>query len=192
MASLTAPRRLALEYLYRAPSSSRLECPLKLSLRHRPRPQSCTRTTPSFASCSFSTTTPFAARPSTSRTRDVSPKILRKPSSKAPPASSSEPESPDLEAIRAAEKKEAMLRAARLRRTEQLREEASEEQKKEQAKKEYDNRYNTAARKYRLFIIAMPILLVTSYMLFVRILRGNDPNGKPITQKKEEEQETGS
>ncbi|KAJ3507970.1 hypothetical protein NM208_g15888 [Fusarium decemcellulare] len=120
------------------------------------------------------------------------PQDLAKAFSKEPPASSSEPESPDLEAIRAAEKKEALLRAARLRRTEQLREEASEEQKKEQAKKEYDNRYNTAARKYRLFIIAMPILLVTSYMLFVRILRGNDPNGKPITQKKEEEQQTGS
>lgn len=43
-----------------------------------------------------------------------------------------------------------------------------EEAKKQLAKKEYQKRYNSAARKWVSSIIALPILLVTSYYLFDR------------------------
>lgn len=72
------------------------------------------------------------------------------------------------DAVRTAEAREAALRAARLRRQAQRVDLADEEAKKAEAKKEYQKKYKTAARKWTSTIIALPILLVTSYYLFGR------------------------
>lgn len=63
-----------------------------------------------------------------------------------------------------AERREAQLRIARLRRVDQEAQQAA----KEEAEKAYKERYNGAARRWVSGIIAMPILLVTSWYLFDR------------------------
>lgn len=68
-------------------------------------------------------------------------------------------------ATKVAEAREAALRAARLRRSAETETEAK---LKSVEKKAYDKRYKTAARKWVSGMIALPILLVTSYYLFDR------------------------
>ncbi|KAJ4167574.1 hypothetical protein NW754_011393 [Fusarium falciforme] len=50
---------------------------------------------------------------------------------------------------------------------------------KAEKEKEYKKRYNSAARKWTASIIALPILLVTSYYLFDRLVRGNKQKEMP-------------
>ncbi|KAM0262101.1 hypothetical protein ACHAQJ_001842 [Trichoderma viride] len=78
-------------------------------------------------------------------------------------------------ALRTAEARESALRAARMRRLAQRQDREAEEAKKQEAKKEYKKRYNVAARKWVSTIIALPILLVTSYYLFDRLALGKQP-----------------
>ncbi|KAL7956987.1 hypothetical protein V8C34DRAFT_286855 [Trichoderma compactum] len=78
-------------------------------------------------------------------------------------------------ALRTAEARDSALRAARMRRLAQQQDRLAEEAKKKDAKKEYKRRYDTAARKWVSTIIALPILLVTSYYLFDRLALRNEP-----------------
>ncbi|KAF7553911.1 hypothetical protein G7Z17_g3260 [Cylindrodendrum hubeiense] len=119
----------------------------------------------------------------TIRITPSTPKVSRPAPSPASPVAPG----PTKEAITAAEQREASLRVARLRRADKRQEEALEEAKKKLAKKEYQKRYNTAARKWVSSIIALPILLVTSYYLFDRLALGNEQ--KTLPKKKEEENE---
>ncbi|KAK7423970.1 hypothetical protein QQZ08_008794 [Neonectria magnoliae] len=64
--------------------------------------------------------------------------------------------------------REQVLRIARLQRAGHRKEEIFEVQKKKLAQLDYISRYNSAARKWVSSIIALPILLVTSYYLFDR------------------------
>lgn len=63
-----------------------------------------------------------------------------------------------------AEKREAQLRTARLRRVDQEAQQAAQEE----AERAYKERYKGAARRWVSGMIAMPILLVTSWYLFDR------------------------
>lgn len=76
--------------------------------------------------------------------------------------------SPELEAMRAAEVRDAGLRAARLRRAAQKKEQVVEEERERGRRREWQTRYNSTARKWTLGMIATPIALVTSYYLFDR------------------------
>lgn len=58
--------------------------------------------------------------------------------------------------------REETLRTARLRRIDRER----EAERQEKAREEYKERYDGAARRYRMFMVGMPILLVTSYYLY--------------------------
>ncbi|KAL7944898.1 hypothetical protein V8C42DRAFT_324037 [Trichoderma barbatum] len=78
-------------------------------------------------------------------------------------------------AFRTAEARDSALRAARMRRLAQQQDRLAEEAKKTEEKREYKKRYNVAARKWVSTIIALPILLVTSYYLFDRLALGNQP-----------------
>ncbi|KAL7906063.1 hypothetical protein GGI35DRAFT_482849 [Trichoderma velutinum] len=78
-------------------------------------------------------------------------------------------------ALRTAEARDSALRAARMRRLAQQQDRLAEDAKKQEAKKEYKRRYDTAARKWVSTIIALPILLVTSYYLFDRLALKNEP-----------------
>ncbi|KAL7939251.1 hypothetical protein V8C35DRAFT_286151 [Trichoderma chlorosporum] len=78
-------------------------------------------------------------------------------------------------ALRTAEARDSALRAARMRRLAQQQDRLAEEAKKKEEKREYKKRYNTAARKWVSTIIALPIMLVTSYYLFDRLALGNQP-----------------
>ncbi|EGR48461.1 uncharacterized protein TRIREDRAFT_107918 [Trichoderma reesei QM6a] len=75
-------------------------------------------------------------------------------------------------ALRTAEMRESALRAARLRRLAQHQDRLAEEEKKREEKREYKRRYDGAARRWVSTIIALPILLVTSYYLFDRLVLG--------------------
>ncbi|KAM6485180.1 hypothetical protein HDV62DRAFT_354310 [Trichoderma sp. SZMC 28011] len=78
-------------------------------------------------------------------------------------------------ALRTAEARDSALRAARMRRLAQQQDRLAEEAKKKEEKREYKRRYDTAARKWVSTIIALPILLVTSYYLFDRLALRNEP-----------------
>lgn len=64
--------------------------------------------------------------------------------------------------------------AERARRTREAILQAAEERRKErgESEEEYKDRYKTAARKWIVTISALPILLVTSYMLYDRLALG--------------------
>ncbi|OAA52094.1 hypothetical protein NOR_00687 [Metarhizium rileyi] len=70
------------------------------------------------------------------------------------------------------EAKDAALRAVRMKRTVEGETKAA---MKEAAKKDYQRRYDVAARKWVSTMIALPILIVTSYYLFDRLALGNGP-----------------
>ncbi|KAH7166290.1 hypothetical protein EDB81DRAFT_282868 [Dactylonectria macrodidyma] len=72
------------------------------------------------------------------------------------------------EAIHAAEKREATLREGRLKRAHQREAEAIELDKKEKAIAEYQERSKTIRRIWTIWIMMMPVILVTSYYLFDR------------------------
>jgi hypothetical protein len=74
--------------------------------------------------------------------------------------------------------KEAALRAALLR---QLAEAESKAEAKKSSQQEYQRRYNTAARKWVSTMIALPILLVTSYYLFDRRKFPLSQGPEPVT-----------
>ncbi|CAM1508544.1 Fc.00g053920.m01.CDS01 [Cosmosporella sp. VM-42] len=95
------------------------------------------------------------------------------------PGSAASEHVPKPDAVRTAEVREAALRAARLRRAGQREDAAVEAEKKELAKKEYQRRYKTNVRKWVSSIIAMPILLVTSYYLFDRLALKTPPKRMP-------------
>ncbi|KAL6876899.1 hypothetical protein J3F83DRAFT_426821 [Trichoderma novae-zelandiae] len=78
-------------------------------------------------------------------------------------------------ALRTAEQRESALRAARLRRLAQHQDRLAEEAKAREARRAYKRRYDGAARKWVSTIIALPILLVTSYYLFDRLVLGRQP-----------------
>ncbi|KAM4055979.1 hypothetical protein HRG_002904 [Hirsutella rhossiliensis] len=72
------------------------------------------------------------------------------------------------EALRTAEAREAALRVARMRRLDE-RENRSREAAEEKLKRDsYQGRYKSASKKWTSTIVALPILLVTSYYLFQR------------------------
>lgn len=72
------------------------------------------------------------------------------------------------EALRTAEAREAALRVARIRRLDE-RETRSRDAAEERHKQDsYQDRYKSASRKWTSSIVALPILLVTSYYLFER------------------------
>ena len=72
------------------------------------------------------------------------------------------------DAVRTAEAREAALRAARLRRAAQREDAEAAMASKNEKQNESERRYKTAARKWVSTIVALPILLVTSYYLFDR------------------------
>ncbi|KAH0489407.1 hypothetical protein TgHK011_009839 [Trichoderma gracile] len=78
-------------------------------------------------------------------------------------------------ALRTAEMRESALRAARLRRLAQRQDRLAEEEKAKEEKRAYKRRYDGAARRWVSTIIALPILLVTSYYLFDRLVLGKKP-----------------
>lgn len=84
------------------------------------------------------------------------------------PASTTQTPSPTTDAVRAAEQREMQLRWARIRRQDERKQQMEEEERKKQAKREYQEKYNTKARKWTSSIIALPILLVTTYYLVDR------------------------
>ncbi|KAH6609044.1 hypothetical protein Trco_002390 [Trichoderma cornu-damae] len=89
----------------------------------------------------------------------------------ASPASSSSSSSSSTAtaaALRTAEARESALRAARLRRLAQRQDREAEEARRREEKEEYTKKYDVAARKWVSTMIALPILLVTSYYLFDR------------------------
>ncbi|KAI0837044.1 hypothetical protein F5Y06DRAFT_90698 [Hypoxylon sp. FL0890] len=43
--------------------------------------------------------------------------------------------------------------------------------------------YKQAARKYTQVLVALPILLVTSYFLFDRLVLGHEPKPRPLPQR---------
>ncbi|TFB02810.1 hypothetical protein CCMA1212_005233 [Trichoderma ghanense] len=71
--------------------------------------------------------------------------------------------------------RESALRAARLRRLAQRQDRLAEEDKAQEEKREYKRRYDGAARRWVSTIIALPILFVTSYYLFDRLVLGKKP-----------------
>ncbi|KAI9152009.1 Transcription elongation factor SPT5 [Paramyrothecium foliicola] len=84
------------------------------------------------------------------------------------PASSVASPAVTAEAVRTAEEREASLRAARLRRIAQREDMEAQLVREQEKKEESQRRYKTAARKWVSSIVALPILLVTSYYLFDR------------------------
>ncbi|KAL6849710.1 hypothetical protein ACO1O0_009253 [Amphichorda felina] len=83
------------------------------------------------------------------------------------------------DAAEQAERRESQLRTARLRRVDQDAQQAA----KEEAQRTYKERYDGAARRWVSGIIAMPILLVTSWYLFDRLALGNQPKSIPKVDK---------
>ncbi|KAK4078421.1 hypothetical protein PCL_07192 [Purpureocillium lilacinum] len=79
--------------------------------------------------------------------------------------------------VRTAEAREAALRAARMRRASEREDRDKEDAHRRQEHDDYQKRYNTAARKWVSSIIALPILLVTSYYLFDRYGAAADQGG---------------
>jgi cytochrome c-type biogenesis protein CcmH/NrfG len=71
-------------------------------------------------------------------------------------------------ARRAFERREAALQAAKERR-----------QRGEETEEEYNNRYKEAKSKWVRTMIALPILLVTSYYLFERLALGKEAKTLP-------------
>lgn len=116
---------------------------------------------------SYATGTNNTPRDSPSKTERISPSANRRISAQQRP-----PTSASNEPIKAAEAREAALRAARLRRRLQQQDEVIEEAKKAdaeaEAKEDYQRRYKQNARKYISSMIAIPIALVTSWHLFDR------------------------
>ncbi|PNY18345.1 Uncharacterized protein TCAP_07541 [Tolypocladium capitatum] len=84
-------------------------------------------------------------------------------------------------AMRTAEARESALRAARMRRQAEREDRQSEEAKKRLESEKYQKRYKTAARKWVSSLIALPILLVTSYYLFDRLALGHAQKSMPKT-----------
>ena len=70
--------------------------------------------------------------------------------------------------MRTAEARESALRAARMRRQAEREDMKVEEAKRRLENDKYQKRYKSAARKWVSSLIALPILLVTSYYLFDR------------------------
>ncbi|KAF4977108.1 hypothetical protein FZEAL_6296, partial [Fusarium zealandicum] len=167
MTIAAAPRRLLLEHLYGSSSRIYLGCPpLKLS---RPRSRA-----PTTRPCAFSTTTPGAARSGPEKTDEQSDTLMT---------------TAERSAIRAAERREATLQAGRRRRAEEQEQRALDKQREEEDRKEYEKRYKNATRKWVRSIIAMPILLVTSYYLFDRLVLKNDPMLLPLEEEEKGEEE---
>ena len=104
--------------------------------------------------------------PSKSPSAPAKPPLL-KPSSTGRPTQPVTPGAVPLtagDAAGRAEKREAQLRTARLRRVDQEAQQAAQEE----AERAYKERYKGAARRWVSGMIAMPILLVTSWYLFDR------------------------
>ncbi|KAJ6438723.1 Aminotransferase class-III [Purpureocillium lavendulum] len=84
------------------------------------------------------------------------------------PPTSASPQGKDWAGVRTAEAREAALRAARMMRVSEKEERDNEDAQRRREHEEYRKRYKTAARKWVSSIIALPIMLVTSYYLFDR------------------------
>ncbi|KND93724.1 hypothetical protein TOPH_01898 [Tolypocladium ophioglossoides CBS 100239] len=84
-------------------------------------------------------------------------------------------------AMRTAEARESALRAARMRRQAEREDRLSEEAKRRLENEKYQKRYKAAARKWVSSLIALPILLVTSYYLFDRLALGHAQKSMPKT-----------
>ncbi|KAL6887505.1 hypothetical protein HDV57DRAFT_488985 [Trichoderma longibrachiatum] len=93
----------------------------------------------------------------------------------SPPSLAGQGKEADGEALRTAEMRESALRAARLRRAAQRQDRRAEEARAAEERREYKRRYDGAARRWVSTIIALPILLVTSYYLFDRLVLGKKP-----------------
>ncbi|KAL7807490.1 hypothetical protein V8C44DRAFT_337214 [Trichoderma aethiopicum] len=93
----------------------------------------------------------------------------------SPPSLAGQGKEAEGEALRTAEMRESALRAARLRRAAQRQDRRAEEARAAEERREYKRRYDGAARRWVSTIIALPILLVTSYYLFDRLVLGKKP-----------------
>ncbi|PHH93257.1 hypothetical protein CDD83_9527 [Cordyceps sp. RAO-2017] len=82
-------------------------------------------------------------------------------------------------ALRNAEAREAALRAARARRRGDRDDCEAAAAKKRLEEEDYRKRYRSAARKWVAGMTALPFLIVTSYMLFDRLVLGNTPKQLP-------------
>ncbi|KAG8416049.1 hypothetical protein J3459_013851 [Metarhizium acridum] len=71
-----------------------------------------------------------------------------------------------------AETRDAAVQVVRVRRAAEIKTKVELENVNQ---KEYQKRYQSAARKWVSTMIALPILLVTSYYLFDRLVLGNEP-----------------
>ncbi|KOS23317.1 hypothetical protein ESCO_006631 [Escovopsis weberi] len=94
----------------------------------------------------------------------------------------------DGHALRTAEAREAALRAARLRRHGEREERERQEAQRREQKRAYEARYKSAGRRWVSTIIALPILLVTSWYLFDRLVLGHAAKELP---RMKDDQETG-
>ncbi|RTE74741.1 hypothetical protein BHE90_010804 [Fusarium euwallaceae] len=74
---------------------------------------------------------------------------------------------------------ETMQRVKRLQQAKLAKDQSLQGIDKAEKEKEYQKRYKSAARKWTASIIALPILLVTSYYLFDRLVRGNKQKEMP-------------
>ncbi|KAM0424221.1 hypothetical protein ACHAPT_010593 [Fusarium lateritium] len=151
MSLLGAPRRQLLERLPRT-GATRSECPLQ---RLQRRPELQLRST---GRCLLSTTA----------TRSYS---------SLPPKDNGERERAQ---SRLGSKESSLTtRVKRLRAAKERKDQVIWDAEKVESDKEYKKRYKTAARKWTSFIVAMPILLVTSYHLFTRLALGKEKKELP-------------
>ncbi|KAI8714117.1 hypothetical protein NCS52_01131100 [Fusarium sp. LHS14.1] len=114
--------------------------------------------------CSISTKCPFQHQlqsPSTTQ-RLLSTTVTRSHASRR--------HSPDNETIQ---------RVKRLQQAKLAKDQSLEGIEKAEKNKEFQKRYKSAARKWTASIIALPILLVTSYYLFDRLVKGNKQKEMP-------------
>ncbi|ODA79961.1 hypothetical protein RJ55_05559 [Drechmeria coniospora] len=93
-------------------------------------------------------------------------------------------------AAEAAVAREAALRAARIRRQAERNDKELQDSKRRQDNESYQQRYKVAARRWLSSIIALPILLVTSYYLFDRLVLGHDQKVMPKTVPADQMDET--
>lgn len=114
----------------------------------------------------------MATKPQKTRQAKAAPTSTRRGTTAKEAHTSEHPilSSPDQhrEALRSAQAREAALRVARMRRLDE-RENCSQEVVEDKLKRDsFTGRYKSASRKWISTIVALPILLVTSYYLFDR------------------------
>ncbi|KJZ75405.1 hypothetical protein HIM_05331 [Hirsutella minnesotensis 3608] len=87
---------------------------------------------------------------------------------------SSTRQSKDRDALRSAEARETVLRAARTRRLAEKQESEREAAMAQLERENYERRYKAASRRWLSTMVALPFLIVTTYYLYGRLFLGHD------------------